>query len=150
MSNNIDRSRTSDARLEANATDKSIPKPQSQLRNILDNTNTTQVNVTTHLPRRSSTSKAPTETERMKNREVFRTKSDSRFQPVGLPENREPDIVYQHTTRVVKSVIELSTGVQHANPEGFIDLVKVIPLYFTHALKLILQNLFLDIWIMIM
>ena len=67
----------------------------------------------------------------MKNREVFRTKSDSRFQPVDLPENGEPDIVYQHTTRVVKSVIELSTGVQHANPEGFIDLVKVIHLFYT-------------------
>lgn len=35
------------------------------------------------------------------------------------------DIVYQHTTSVVKSVIELNTGVQHAQPEEFVDLVKV-------------------------
>ena len=39
-----------------------------------------------------------------------------------LPEN---DIVYQHTTSVVKSVIEFNTGVQHAQPEEFVDLVKV-------------------------
>lgn len=38
------------------------------------------------------------------------------------------DKVYQHTTRVVKSVIELSTGVQHAQPEEFVDLVKVVGL----------------------
>lgn len=35
------------------------------------------------------------------------------------------DIVYQYTTSVVKSVIELNTGVQHAQPEEFVDLVKV-------------------------
>lgn len=35
------------------------------------------------------------------------------------------DVVYQHTTSVVKSVIELNTGVQHAQPEEFVDLVKV-------------------------
>ena len=35
------------------------------------------------------------------------------------------DNVYQHTTSVVKSVIELNTGVHHAQPEEFIDLVKV-------------------------
>ncbi|XP_066930662.1 focal adhesion kinase 1-like isoform X2 [Clytia hemisphaerica] len=42
-----------------------------------------------------------------------------------LPAN---DIVYQHTTSVVKSVIEFNTGVQHAQPEEFVDLVKVVGL----------------------
>ena len=140
FSNNIDRSQTSDARLETIPIDKSSPKPQSHLRNIPNNTDTT--NVTTNLPRRSFTTKTPIETDRLKNREVFRTKSDSRVQSVDLPENGEPDIVYQHTTRVVKSVIELSTGVQHANPEGFIDLVKVKTLCFTNIMKNIFQNVF--------
>lgn len=36
-----------------------------------------------------------------------------------------PDTVYIRTTSVVKSVIELNTGVQHAQPEEFVDLVKV-------------------------
>lgn len=35
------------------------------------------------------------------------------------------DLVYQRTTNVVKSIIELNTGVQIARPEEFIDLVKV-------------------------
>lgn len=37
-------------------------------------------------------------------------------------------IVYQHTANVVKSVMELSTGVQLAKPEEFVDLVNVVGL----------------------
>lgn len=35
------------------------------------------------------------------------------------------DAVYQKTTSVVKSIVELNTGVQIARPEEFVDLVKV-------------------------
>ena len=35
------------------------------------------------------------------------------------------DAVYQRTTSVVKSIVELNTGVQIAKPEEFVDLVKV-------------------------
>ena len=42
----------------------------------------------------------------------------------------DPAKVYHKTTSVVKSVIELNTGVQHAQPEEFVDLVKVIDYFF--------------------
>ena len=43
--------------------------------------------------------------------------------------NVDVEKVLLHTKNVVKSVIELSTGVQHAQPEEFLDLVKVIFVY---------------------
>ena len=46
----------------------------------------------------------------------------SRAKEALLPDK---DVVYQHTTSVVKSVIEFNTGVQHATPDEFVDLVKV-------------------------
>ncbi|XP_065670459.1 focal adhesion kinase 1 isoform X3 [Hydra vulgaris] len=42
--------------------------------------------------------------------------------------NIDVEKVYLHTTNVVKSVIELNTGSQHAQPEEFVDLVKVVGL----------------------
>jgi len=44
------------------------------------------------------------------------------------PPTENVDVVYQHTTSVVKSVIELNTGVQHAKPEEYVDLVKLVGL----------------------
>lgn len=46
------------------------------------------------------------------------------------------DPVYQKTTSVVKSIVELNTGVQIARPDEFVDLVKVCQtsLAFTHIL----------------
>lgn len=38
------------------------------------------------------------------------------------------ELVYQRTTSVVKSIIEFNTGVQHAQPAEFVDLVKVVGL----------------------
>ena len=35
-------------------------------------------------------------------------------------------VVYRHTADVVKSVLQLNTGMQHAKPEGFVDLVNVV------------------------
>lgn len=46
---------------------------------------------------------------------------------VARPKDQDPsqDPVYQRTTNVVKSIVELNTGVQIARPEEFVDLVKV-------------------------
>ena len=45
----------------------------------------------------------------------------------GVTKEQDPsqDPVYQRTTNVVKSIVELNTGVQIARPEEFVDLVKV-------------------------
>ena len=45
----------------------------------------------------------------------------------GVAKEQDPsqDPVYQRTTNVVKSIVELNTGVQIARPEEFVDLVKV-------------------------
>jgi len=70
------------------------------------------------------------EKDRRSNQPVTRTRStsnDTSSSPV-TPTGKDADKVYQHTTSVVKSVIELNTGVQHAQPEEFIDLVKVVGL----------------------
>ena len=39
------------------------------------------------------------------------------------------DQVYVKTTSVVKSIVELNTGVQMTRPEEFVDLVKVCSAY---------------------
>ncbi|XP_057314339.1 focal adhesion kinase 1-like isoform X2 [Hydractinia symbiolongicarpus] len=59
----------------------------------------------------------------------LRTRSEQKPTKKEKQENKSTvDVVYQHTTSVVKSVIELNTGVQHAQPEEFVDLVKVVGL----------------------
>lgn len=47
---------------------------------------------------------------------------------IDISSTKAKDVVYQHTMNVVKSIIELNTGVQHAKPEEFVDLIKVVGL----------------------
>ena len=62
------------------------------------------------------------------NCEYVKSNNHKSHQNVCRTPSTKIDEVYQHTTSVVKSVIELNTGVQHAQPEEFIDLVKVVGL----------------------
>lgn len=63
-----------------------------------------------------------------KHNELAASSSSASATHVETPavKEEEVDYVYQRTTSVVKSVIELNTGVQHAKPEEFVDLVKLV------------------------
>ena len=95
------------------------PEVEEKKENSIDTTDAAII-------RRSNTIGNVPPSERPRSQIVRRntdsSKTTSGSKETLLPEN---DIVYQHTTSVVKSVIEFNTGVQHAQPYEFVDLVKV-------------------------
>jgi len=76
--------------------------------------------------RRTNTfSNLPSATEKQSSGSPIQRRNTDSSRPARKEISPENDVVYQHTTSVVKSVIEFNTGVQHAQPEEFVDLVKV-------------------------
>ena len=77
--------------------------------------------------RRTNTfSNLPSATEKRSSGSPLQRRNTDSSRPARKDISPENDVVYQHTTSVVKSVIEFNTGVQHAQPEEFVDLVKVL------------------------
>ena len=107
------------------------PPPTKELNEIKENAavETGDIdNTDTAFIRRSNTIGNMPPAERPRSQIVRRNTAEpskteaSRAKEALLPDK---DVVYQHTTSVVKSVIEFNTGVQHATPDEFVDLVKV-------------------------
>lgn len=105
------------------------PPPTKELDEIKENTADSDVDTTdAAMIRRSNTIGNMPPAERPRSQIMRRNTAEpaktttSRSKEALLPGK---DVVYQHTTNVVKSVIEFNTGVQHATPDEFVDLVKV-------------------------
>ena len=130
LSNNTNTTRAPMATGEDNTTDEYAQpqkhnKTEEREKNETFNSKTT----TTEPPmeatgiRRCNTIGAVLPSERPRSQILRRNTESSKTKKEPLLPDK--DVVYQHTTSVVKSVIEFNTGVQHAQPDEFVDLVKV-------------------------
>lgn len=102
------------------------PPPPKELDEIKENAAETDADTTAFIRRSNTIGNMPPadrpRSQIMRRNTTEPSKTTSRSKETLLPGK---DVVYQHTTSVVKSVIEFNTGVQHATPDEFVDLVKV-------------------------
>ena len=88
------------------------------------------------LPRKVDNPLNPAEEEEEKEEEEEDDKMESgkelETKKVATDVDPSQDPVYLKTTSVVKSIVELNTGVQMTRPEEFVDLVKVSYQYYLY------------------